>query len=114
MSDRAILAGGIHSAKQQVVRIDRESGWPLAPEVSEAFAAKLAPALADCDAVLLSDYGSGLITPDLALAIRRAIEKMEAKMLEGHLHHCVMDAMQEGRSDEVFGELVELYRVANK
>ena len=24
-----ILAGGIHSAKQQVVRIDREAGWPL-------------------------------------------------------------------------------------
>src|SRR4051794_19796858 len=24
-----ILAGGAHSAKQQVVRIDRETGWPL-------------------------------------------------------------------------------------
>lgn len=69
-----ILAGGIHSAKQQVVRIDRETGWPLSEDVSEAFATKLAPALAECDAVLLSDYGSGLVTPDLALAIRRAIE----------------------------------------
>src|SRR5215831_14012085 len=26
-----ILAGGVHSAKQQLVRIDREAGWPLAP-----------------------------------------------------------------------------------
>jgi len=69
-----ILAGGIHSAKQQVVRIDREAGWPLAGEVSQAFAEKLAPALVECDAVLLSDYGSGLVTPDLALAIRRVIE----------------------------------------
>ncbi|MFT3828048.1 MAG: PfkB family carbohydrate kinase [Chitinophagaceae bacterium] len=69
-----ILAGGVHSAKQQVVRIDRETGWPLDPEVSDAFVAKLAPALGDCDAVLLSDYGSGLITPDLALAIRRTLE----------------------------------------
>jgi D-glycero-beta-D-manno-heptose-7-phosphate kinase len=69
-----ILAGGVHSAKQQVVRIDRETGWPLAPEVSLAFADKLAPALGECDAVLLSDYGSGLITPDLALAIRRELE----------------------------------------
>ncbi len=69
-----ILAGGIHSAKQQVVRIDREAGWPLADDVSEAFASQLAPALAECDAVLLSDYGSGLVTPDLALAIRRTIE----------------------------------------
>ena len=69
-----ILAGGVHSAKQQVVRIDRETGWPLSEDVSEAFVRKLAPALADCDAVLLSDYGSGLVTPDLALAIRRALE----------------------------------------
>jgi rfaE bifunctional protein kinase chain/domain len=74
-----ILAGGIHSAKQQVVRIDRETGWPLAPEVSEAFAAKLAPALDECDAVLLSDYGSGLVTPDLALAIRRALESRSTR-----------------------------------
>jgi D-glycero-beta-D-manno-heptose-7-phosphate kinase len=69
-----ILAGGIHSAKQQVVRIDRETDWPLSDDVSEAFAEKLMPALAECDAVLLSDYGSGLVTPDLALAIRRALE----------------------------------------
>lgn len=69
-----ILAGGVHSAKQQVVRIDRETGWPLTADVSEAFAAKLAPALGECDAVLLSDYGSGLVTPDLALAVRRALE----------------------------------------
>ena len=47
-------------------------------------------------------------------AIRRAIEKMEAKMLEGHLHHCVLEAIREGRSEESFGELLELYRVANK
>ena len=68
-----ILAGGVHSAKQQVVRIDREAGWPLADTVSRAFAAKLRPALADCDAVLLSDYGSGLVTPALAAAIRRTV-----------------------------------------
>jgi len=38
-----ILAGGVHSAKQQVVRIDRETGWPLSAEVSEVFAERLAP-----------------------------------------------------------------------
>src|SRR6476469_6807341 len=26
-----ILAGGVHAARQQVVRIDRETGWPLSP-----------------------------------------------------------------------------------
>ena len=67
-----ILAGGIHSAKQQVVRIDRETAWPLADAVSRAFAAKVSPLVKDCDAVILSDYGSGLVTPALAQRLRSA------------------------------------------
>ena len=70
-----ILAGGVHSAKQQVVRIDREPGWPLSGAVSGAFAKKLSPALDECDAVLLSDYGSGLVTPALAGVIRAAVAR---------------------------------------
>jgi rfaE bifunctional protein kinase chain/domain len=70
-----ILAGGIHSAKQQIVRIDREPGWPLEEAVSRTFAARLSAAFSDCDAVLLSDYGSGLVTPALAAAIARATVK---------------------------------------
>jgi bifunctional ADP-heptose synthase (sugar kinase/adenylyltransferase) len=34
---------------------------------------KLGPALADRDAVVLSDYGSGLVTPALASAVRARI-----------------------------------------
>jgi D-glycero-beta-D-manno-heptose-7-phosphate kinase len=68
-----ILAGGVHSAKQQVVRIDRETGWPLDARVSRAFAAKLTAAAGQCDAVLLSDYGSGLVTPALASAVARVV-----------------------------------------
>jgi rfaE bifunctional protein kinase chain/domain len=70
-----ILAGGTHSAKQQVVRIDRETGWPLSDEVSRAFAERLGPALAECDAVVLSDYGSGLVTPPLADTIVKALAR---------------------------------------
>src|SRR5712671_3174723 len=58
-----ILAGGSHAARQQVVRIDRDTGWPLDESVSRALAKKIEPALEGCDAVLLSDYGSGLVTP---------------------------------------------------
>ncbi len=67
-----ILAGGIHAARQQVVRIDREAGWPLDQSVSVALAKQIEPALDGCDAVLLSDYGSGLVTPALAGPVRRA------------------------------------------
>ena len=68
-----ILAGGVPSAKQHVVRIDREAGWPLADAVGRTFARKLGPALAACDAVVLSDYGSGLVMPALAATVRATL-----------------------------------------
>ena len=70
-----ILAGGVHSAKQQLVRIDREAGWPLGEAVSRAFVKGLRQAAAECDAVLLSDYGSGLVTPELAASVRAAVAR---------------------------------------
>jgi rfaE bifunctional protein kinase chain/domain len=70
-----ILAGGVHAARQQVVRIDRESGWPVALEFSAAIIRKISPLLDGCDAVILSDYGSDLVTPALADAVRKAVAK---------------------------------------
>ena len=47
-------------------------------------------------------------------AVRRAIEKFEALLLNGHLRSCVVEGVKEGREDEVLGELMELYEVANR
>jgi DNA-binding FrmR family transcriptional regulator len=47
-------------------------------------------------------------------AIRRAIEKLEALMLDNHVHTCVLEGIKEGRDEQVLGELVELYELANK
>ena len=47
-------------------------------------------------------------------AIRRAIEKVEAMLLKGHLDTCVVEGIREGRDTEVLGELVQLYELANK
>ena len=47
-------------------------------------------------------------------AVRRAIEKMESILLEGHLHTCVVEGIKDGREDEVVGELTELYILANR
>ena len=69
-----ILAGGIHSAKQQVVRIDRYTGEPVSDH-QRAMAERAARrAIRTADAVLISDYGSGLVQPgfvaELASALR--------------------------------------------
>ncbi len=47
-------------------------------------------------------------------AVRRAIEKMESILLEGHLYSCVVDGIKSGREDQVVGELKDLYILANK
>ncbi len=47
-------------------------------------------------------------------AVRRAIEKLEGIILEGHLHGCVVDGIREGREDEVVGELIDLYDLAGR
>ena len=47
-------------------------------------------------------------------AVRRAIEKMESILLEGHLQSCVVEGIKEGREDQVVGELTDLYLLANR
>jgi len=70
-----ILAGGVHAARQQVVRIDRESDWPVPDTLIRRFTRTLARALQACDLVVLSDYGSGLVTPALASLVRGIVAK---------------------------------------
>jgi rfaE bifunctional protein kinase chain/domain len=66
-----ILAGGVHSAKQQVVRIDRGVSPRISPAARAAFERAALRAVGGADGVLVSDYGSGLVTPALVDRIRR-------------------------------------------
>lgn len=70
-----ILAGGIHSAKQQVVRIDRYTGDAVSDAHRKAAERAAMRAIKDADAILISDYGSGLVQPrfvnELAAAARK-------------------------------------------
>jgi rfaE bifunctional protein kinase chain/domain len=75
-----ILAGGIHSAKQQVVRIDRPStpvGDVLWRQVEHAATA----AVVQADALLISDYGSGLVSPAFVSEIARALRRRGVPVL---------------------------------
>src|SRR5690606_42062717 len=47
-------------------------------------------------------------------AVRPAIEKMEAMILEQHLQGCVVHGIKEGREDAVIGELIDLYELAGR
>jgi len=47
-------------------------------------------------------------------AVRRALRKLEALLLEGHLHSCVVAGIKDGREDQVLKELQALYEVSEK
>ncbi len=70
-----ILAGGVHSAKQQVVRIDRRSPSRITAEDRAAIRRAALAAIPSADAVLMSDYGSGIVTPALGRAVGAAARR---------------------------------------
>jgi rfaE bifunctional protein kinase chain/domain len=69
-----ILAGGVHTAKQQIVRIDRVVSSDYGASSRAAFTRAALKAAAECDAILMSDYGTGLVTPELAAALSSKVD----------------------------------------
>jgi DNA-binding FrmR family transcriptional regulator len=47
-------------------------------------------------------------------AVRRAIQKIEGLILEGHLHTHVIEGVRDGREGEVLDELMELYNLVER
>ncbi|HZU02984.1 MAG TPA: metal-sensitive transcriptional regulator [Ktedonobacteraceae bacterium] len=45
-------------------------------------------------------------------AVRKALEKMEAIVLEGHLRTCVPEGIKGDREEAVIQELLQLYTIA--
>ncbi len=65
-----ILAGSVHTTKQQVLRLDRENSEPYGDEIEQKVEQALDRELEKADALLVSDYGLGLMSPRL---IERAL-----------------------------------------
>lgn len=47
-------------------------------------------------------------------AVRRALQKLESQLIDGHLRTCVVDGVKDGREEQVLSELVELYEIADR
>jgi CsoR family transcriptional regulator, copper-sensing transcriptional repressor len=45
-------------------------------------------------------------------AVRKALEKLEAVILEGHLRTCVPEGIKGDREEAVIQELIQLYTIA--
>ena len=60
-----IMAGGYEATRQQVVRLDREPAGEPQPVTEGALLARLAALTTRVDAIVISDYGYGTVTPRL-------------------------------------------------
>lgn len=66
-----VMAGGRHTVRQQILRIDADEPWPPTADPAKALDQALGERLEEADALLLSDYGMGSVTPQ-AIACRTA------------------------------------------
>lgn len=69
-SKMRILAGGRSTRRQQMLRVDRAPAEPLPRRAQERVLAELRRAARGAQAVLASDYGSGLLAPIVLEALR--------------------------------------------
>ena len=68
-----VLAGQIHSTRQQVIRIDYDSKPELGAEPKDKLAADVRKAVAVADAVIISDYSYGVADPTIGEIVRKAV-----------------------------------------
>ena len=73
-----IMAGGYQATRQQVVRLDREPTGEVQPPTEDALLARLAPVVADAEAIILSDYGYGTVTPRVLERVREIARRRNA------------------------------------
>ncbi|MEW5740312.1 MAG: PfkB family carbohydrate kinase [Myxococcota bacterium] len=66
-----ILAGGVSTTRQQMLRIDRGATGPLPPTVRRALARAIEVAARKADVVMVSDYGAGVLCDETRAALRR-------------------------------------------
>ncbi|WP_395856524.1 bifunctional heptose 7-phosphate kinase/heptose 1-phosphate adenyltransferase [Cystobacter fuscus] len=65
-----ILAGGVSTTRQQMLRLDRGQRGPLPPRLRRALVKRVEEAAKDADAVVVSDYGAGVVGDEMREALR--------------------------------------------
>ena len=70
-----VLAGQVHSTRQQVIRIDYDSEPAIKSDEREQLRQRLSEEIARADAVIISDYNYGVVDVTLAAMARDAADQ---------------------------------------
>jgi D-glycero-beta-D-manno-heptose-7-phosphate kinase len=76
-----VLAGQIHSTRQQVIRIDYDGATEMTSSVGEELIAAVKSSVADADAVIISDYNYGVALPEIGSVVREANQTRKVPVL---------------------------------
>lgn len=68
-----VLAGQIHSTRQQVIRIDYDNEPGLSAEIQGKLRTDISSAVAGADALIISDYNYGVADPAIGDVVRKAV-----------------------------------------
>ncbi|MCX6061846.1 MAG: D-glycero-beta-D-manno-heptose-7-phosphate kinase [Campylobacterales bacterium] len=71
----------IVASNQQILRYDRESKESISHESTQAVVGYASSVINECDVIILSDYGKGVITDSLAQGIIQSARKLGKKVL---------------------------------
>ncbi|MFN2490000.1 MAG: D-glycero-beta-D-manno-heptose 1-phosphate adenylyltransferase [Actinomycetota bacterium] len=77
---RTLSKGRVVSNGQLVVRVDEGTTDPVSPEVQAELVARLSAQWAHCDAVVVSDYGYGVVSKDVIDAIA-SLQRRDERLL---------------------------------
>jgi rfaE bifunctional protein kinase chain/domain len=67
-----IMAGDLHTTKQQVIRIDKEPDSTLSPEIGKLLCERLEAVLPEVDGIVVSDYGYDVVGPEVTALVQQA------------------------------------------
>src|SRR6267142_4681211 len=76
-----VLAGQIHSTRQQVIRIDYDNEPELAAGINDRLHTEIKKAVAVADAVIISDYNYGVADPTIGDVVRKAVGERRIPVL---------------------------------
>jgi rfaE bifunctional protein kinase chain/domain len=76
-----VLAGQIHSTRQQVIRIDYDNEPGLSTEIQERLRTDISRAVAGADAIIISDYNYGVADPAIGGFVRKALRDTRIPVL---------------------------------
>lgn len=82
-----VLAGQHYAARQQVIRIDYENAKPVSGGIRQRLADTFAAAIDDADAIIISDYGCGVVSRETFDTAVTGARKRDIPLLVDSRHH---------------------------